>query len=105
MAVIYRINGRKVTKAEWDKRRGVGLKPGEAPRVPNTYRSDAPHVTQGAGCLPHQVPAMREFCRKKGVRGVVVNNDGTVECRTRGARRRLLKARSLHDNDGGFGDG
>ncbi len=108
MSVVFKINGKRVSKDEWDKRPGAGFSPGKAPMGTVAYSEADPWTSQSVGCMPGQVAEYREFVRKHNLSGVRVNDDGSVECTTRGdrGRRGLIKALGdCHDNDGGYGDG
>lgn len=103
--ITYRINGRRVTKQEWDATPGVGLDGGIAPMGTVAYRQHDPLISEGIGCMRSQVPEMREVIRKHNIKGVVVRDSGQLEITSRRGRRELLKVRGLVDNDGGYGDG
>jgi hypothetical protein len=105
--IAYRINGKSVTKEEWDARRGVGLdlSKREVPLGTVAYSESKPLISQSLGCLPRQVPEMRRVLKERGIRGARVLNDGAVELVSRSGRRELSALRGLHDNDGGYGDG
>ena len=102
--IVHKRNGKRVTEAEFHRAGPVG-RPG-IPSISKTYSGAKPLVSQGAGCLPNQVPEMREFVKEQGLSGVDVRPDGSVAFSSRGdnGRRGLLRARGLVDNDGGFGD-
>ncbi len=103
--IRYKINGKYVSKKEWDARKGVGLKGGEAPMGTVAYSAADPLLSDGLGCMKSQVPEMRETIKKHGIKGVHVRPNGQLEITSRRGRKELLKVRGLNDADGGFGDG
>ena len=106
MSVKYKINGKEVTKEEWDARPGVGLRAGHVPLGTVAYRADKPLISEGLGCLPNQVPEMREAIKRHGIRGVRVLNNGALEITSRTGRRDVGRMRPipLHDAEGGYSD-
>jgi hypothetical protein len=103
--ITYRINGKKVTKQEWDAHPGVGLSRGEVPLGTVAYKEHEPLISEGLGCMKSQVPEMREVIRKHNIRGVRCLDSGQLEITSRRGRRELLRVRGLVDADGGYGDG
>lgn len=77
------------------------------PQMTRTYGESKPLVSQGLGCMRHQVPEMREEVKKHGLTSVHIREDGAAEITSRGdtGRRGLLALRGMRDNDGGYGDG
>lgn len=102
--ITYRINGKTVTKDEWDAKPGVGLR-GGVPMGTVAYKEHDPLVSEGLGCMRAQVPELREEIKRRNIRGVRVRDNGQLEITSRRGRRELLKMRGLHDNDGSYGDG
>jgi len=101
--IDYKINGKKVTKDEWDLRSGVGLNSG-VPFGTVAYSESRPLISQGLGCLRSQVPEMREVIKKHGIMGVRVLDSGLLEITSRRGRRELCRVRGLADADGGYGE-
>lgn len=101
--MIYKLNGKTVTKKEWDARPGVGLS-GGASMGTVAYTESAPLISEGIGCMKAQVPEMRETIRKHGIKGVRVRDNGQLEITSRRGRKELLRVRGLADADGGYGD-
>jgi hypothetical protein len=104
--IAYRINGKTVTKKQWNKRKGVGLdlSKKETPLGTVAYSESSPLVSEGLGRLPHQVKEYRESIRKERIHGVRVLNSGAVEITSRSGRNQLMKMLGKHDLDGGYGD-
>ena len=103
--IKYKINGKKVTKKQWDARKGKGFRFGsQAPMGTVAYSESDPLISDGLGCMKGQVPELRETIRKHGIRGVRVCDNGQLEITSRCGRRELLKVRGLVDADGGYGD-
>ena len=101
--IKYKINGKYVTKEEWDARPGQGLR-GGAPLGTVAYTESKPLISDGIGCMRSQVPEMREMIRQRGIQGVYVRDNGQLEITSRRGRRDLLRARGLADADGGYSD-
>ena len=73
-----------------------------------TYSGSKPLVSIAAAAVhPNQVKEARERMKTLGLTGVDYNNDGSCVFTSRGdcGRRGYLKAMSMHDNAGGYGDG
>jgi len=100
----YKINGKYVSREEWDAREGAGLA-GGAPMGTVAYSESSPLISDGLGCLKNQVPEMRKEIRKHNIKGVRVLSNGQLEISSRQGRRELLRVRGLVDSDGGYGDG
>ena len=99
----YKINGKYVTKEEWDARPGVGLR-GGVPLGTVAYSESKPLISEGIGCLRSQVPEMRETIRHHNIKGVLVRDNGQLEITSRRGRRELLRVRGLCDADAGYSD-
>ncbi len=101
MKIGYKINGKKVTREQFLKKkvggRGVAM-------ISRTYQDHKPLISEGLGCLPNQVPEMREHIRAAGIQGVHVRDNGSLEITSRRGRRELLRYRGLVDADGCYGD-
>ena len=103
--IQYAINGKKVTKKQWDSRKGVGMSAGKPSMGTVAYSESDPLPSDGLGCMKSQVSEMRDTIRKHSIRGVRVKNSGQLEITSRQGRKELLKVRGLVDADGGYGDG
>lgn len=105
MTVRYKINGKEVTKEEWDARKGAGLK-GGAPLGTVAYSESKPLISEGLGCMRSQVPEMREAIKRHGIQGVRVLDNGALEITSRRGRKEvgLMRPVPLHDAEGGYGD-
>jgi len=104
MTVVYRIRGRGVvSRDEWC----AGSRGWQGGPAMGTvaYSESRPLISEGLGCLRHQVPELRELIRRFGIFGARVLDNGAVEFTSRRGRRDLLRARGLVDADGGYGDG
>ena len=104
--IRYKINGKTVTKEEWDAHEGVGLKlrRGQVPYGTVAYSESKPLLSEGMGCMRSQVAEMREVIQKHNIKGVRVKDSGQLEITSRRGRRDLLKVRGLADADGGYSD-
>jgi hypothetical protein len=103
--IVYKINGKQVSREEWDKKPGVGITEGKPSLSTVAYSESKPLRSQGLGCMKHQVPEMRRLVEQHRLTGIKVCNDGSLEITSRQDRAKLMKLRDCHDNDGGFGDG
>jgi len=103
--IKYTINGKYVTKQEWDARKGVGLK-GGVPLGTVAYSESKPLISEGLGCLPNQVPEMRAAIKRHGIQGVRVLDSGQLEITSRRGRKEvgLMRPIPLHDAEGGYSD-
>ena len=102
--IRYKINGKYVTKKQWDARKGVGIK-GGVPMGTVAYSESKPLISEGLGCMKAQVPDMRAVIRKHNIKGVRVLDSGQLEITSRRGRKELCRVRGLADADGGYGDG
>jgi hypothetical protein len=106
----YKINGKYVTKEEWDARPGVGLK-GGVPMGTVAYSESKPLISEGLGCIRSEVPKMRAMVREEKIQGVHVLDSGQVAITSRSGRRKLIRVLNeirgcrMVDADGGYGDG
>lgn len=101
--IRYKINGKYVTKQEWDAHKGVGLGGGVAMGTV-AYSESKPLISDGIGCMKAQVGEMRETIKKHNIKGVRVRDNGQLEITSRRGRKELLRVRGLHDADGGYSD-
>lgn len=101
--IQYIINGKKVTKKQWDERKGAGLD--GAPMGTIAYTESKPLVSDGLGCMRSQVAEMRETIKRHNIKGVLVRDSGQLEITSRQGRADLLRVRGLVDRDGSYGDG
>lgn len=104
--MIYRINGKQVSRREFMK----GSKANGAPMRANTYRGHAPLLSDAMGCMKAQVPDMRRMIETEGIQGVRVRDSGQLEITSRRGRKKLMRVLSeirgqkYVDQDGGYGD-
>lgn len=101
--IRYKINGKEVTKEEWDAKPGFGLR-GGVPMGTVAYTAAKPLLSEGIGCMRAQVPEMREVIRRHNIQGVFVRDSGQLEITSRRGRKELLRVRGLADADGGYSD-
>jgi hypothetical protein len=99
-----RLNGKEVTEAEFHRDGPIGS-PG-VPMITSTYTDAKPLISEGLGCMKHQVPEMREAIKKRNIQGVRVLDTGQLEITSRRGRREVGQMRPipLVDADGGYGD-
>ncbi len=106
MTITYKINGKRVSKKVWDKRKGVGLDlSGPPPMGTLPYSQSNPMETTFDGVMEHQVPDMRKAIKAHSIQGVEVRDDGSFRITSRKGRKRMHKEiLGLHDKQGGYGD-
>lgn len=103
--VVYKINGKRVTKKKWDNRRGAGMDfNGHPPMGTVAYSESKPLVSDGVGCMKSQVGELREAIRRHGIVGARVLDSGQIEFTSRRARKETLRMRGLIDNEAGYSD-
>ena len=101
----YKLNGREVTKEEFDAAGSKGDDWLQSKSfVPNTYRGHDPLVSDGLGVMKSQVAETREEIRKRNIQGVLVRDNGQLEITSRRGRREFMRMRGLADADAGYGD-
>ena len=98
-----KLNGKEVTPAEFHRGGPVGGK--GIPMVTGTaYSTAKPLVSEGVGCMKAQVPEMREMLKSRGIQGAHVRDNGQIEFTSRKARKQVMAARGLRDNEAGYSD-
>jgi len=102
MKVGYSWNGKKLSRAEFLRRRIEGSS--GVPVVRQAITSGKPLESLAMSCHRSQVGEYNAFCCKHGITGAYYRSDGTCVLESRQARNQLMKARGLHDNDAGYGD-
>jgi len=103
--IVYRWNGRVISKAEYDKKPRLGTAKGGLLPCRQAITSGKPMKgTIGAAVHPDQVREFNELYRKHNIHGAHHNPDGTIEYQSRSSRRAVHKLRSLRDNDACYGD-
>ena len=101
----YRLNGKKVTREEFDKL--AKSKEGwleQSPMVSNTYTEHDPLISEGCGVMKSQVNETRDLIKRHCIQGAAVHNNGQMRFTSRRARKEFLALRGLNDQDAGFGD-
>jgi hypothetical protein len=105
-AVVYKYNGREVSREELDR-----LMPPKdnwlegAPMATNTYSEHDPLLSDGCGVMKAQVGEARNIIAMHGIPGVAVLDSGQMRFTSRRARKEWLRVRGLRDQDAGYGDG
>ncbi len=104
--IKYKINGKCVTKKQWDSRKGVGLKGGECSMGTVAYKVNDPLISEGLGCMRSQVPKMRAAIKKRNIMGVRVRDGGQLEITSPRGRKEVgaMRPDPLHDAEGGYSD-
>jgi hypothetical protein len=100
MKVVYKINGKTVSRAEF-MRDAKGLE-GGVPMI--SPAKNWPMVSMAAAVDPSQVAEYNDFYKQHGITGARHRPDGMLVLDSRSARKAMLRARGLRDNDGGYGD-
>jgi hypothetical protein len=100
--IIYKIEGREVTKAEFDA--ACLTKPlARPPMLGGNTTTGWPMKSDGMAVHPDQVPEVMARNKKHGVY-IDYDTDGCPILPDRGARRELMKIEGLIDRQGGYGD-
>ncbi len=96
----YIIDGKEVTKAEWDEafppRLGV-------PAIGGNSSSGWPMVSEALAVNPKQIKKVMERNRKHNLH-INYDIEGRPVLQDRGQRRDLMRIEGAHDQDGGYGD-
>jgi hypothetical protein len=106
MKVKYSINGKGVTKEEFQKRPSPTFLLGPPmTKSPATYQEHNPLISEGLGCMKSQVPAMREAIRRENIQGVRVQDNGSLEITCPKGRKQVGEMRPipLYDADAFYG--
>lgn len=105
-AILYKYNGRMVTKAELDRLMPPKTNWLEAPPMAsNTYSEHDPCVSEGCGVMKSQVEEARAIIAKHKIPGAAVLESGQMRFTSRRARKEWLNIRGFRDQDGGYSDG
>lgn len=101
MATKYRINGREVSLAEFQKD-AKGIEPGKPPMVrpPGNW----PMKSAAIGVAPEQSGELERHLRECGVPTHVDHDDGDVILDSPKHRRAVHRALGVRDNDAGYSD-
>lgn len=108
--IKYKINGKEVTKEEWDARKGVGFRAGHAPLCTVAYSDSKPLISDALGCMKAQVPDMRAMIKEEKIRGVRVLDNGQLAITSRSGRKKLIETLGkirgvpMVDADAGYSD-
>ena len=94
------LNGREVTPEEFHKDGPVGGR--GIPMVSRAYSDAKPLISEALGCLPNQIPEMKETLEKHSIQGVKVNPSGSLSITSKAGRAKLMKVKGQHDGDGGY---
>jgi len=103
-SVVYKINGKRVSKRQWDRRKGHGLE-GGAPLGTVAYSESKPLNSLALGCHRDLVGQYNAEARRRGLTGIKWAKDGSCQITSRSDRARWLRSQRQHDADGGYGDG
>lgn len=105
-AIVYKYNGRPVTKEELDQL--MPAKPNwldAPPMAANTYSEHDPLISEGCGVMKAQVAEARAIIAAHKIPGVAVLESGQMRFTSRRARKEWLNVRGFRDQDGGYSDG
>ncbi len=106
MSVVYRINGKAVSKGEWDRREGVGFDPstGQPPMGTVAYSQSRPLESLGLSCHRDLAARYNAEAKKRGLTGIKWDKNGDCEITSRADRKAWNRSQQQHDADGGYGD-
>jgi hypothetical protein len=103
--IKYKINGKSVTKKQWEAREGAGLSFDAACMGTIWCSESKPALSESFGVMPSQVAEEREnLAKRKDLSGVRILDNGAVEFTSPGDRGRMgwIKMRNAVDADGGY---
>jgi len=100
MKLGYKINGKKVSRKEFLRRKGrLGI-----PMISRAYLSGKPHVSTAMGVPASQVKEFNDMYQEAGITSAYHRPDGSLVEETRQARNDVMKLRRFRDQDAGYGD-
>ncbi len=94
------LNGKEVTSEEFHRDGPIGGS--GIPMVSRAYSDAKPLISESLGCLPNQIPEMKETIERHGIQGVKVNPNGSLAITSKAGRAKLMKVKGQHDGDGGY---
>ena len=105
--VIFKINGKTVTRKEFQRHRmpkaGIELKPGDR-LAGSAFTASQPWKSISCGCHSSEVREMNEAMRNYGVVGAEFDHTGALTATSRQGRAKALEFLGAADKDGGYGD-
>ena len=101
MAVVYRKDGKVVSRSEWMEG-ARGLEAGAAPGGMNP--ACWPMWSDAAGCNPDQKAEVEAHARRHGLPSIEVNDQGQVKFDSPQTRKKYCELVGLFDRNGGYGD-
>lgn len=107
--MIYRINGKQVSRAEFTRNPKPDWLEPRVARV-QVVRSNKPHLSESIGVLPRQVARTRRKLRRlqeQGLlTGVSIEDNGAAKFTSQGeqGRRGWMRYRKKVDYEGGYAD-
>ena len=104
MSIVYKINGKVVTKRQWDRKKGRGLK-GGVPMGTVAYSQSKPLKSLALSCHRDNADEYNRVAKLAGLTGIKWDKNGDCEITSRSDRAKWLRGQQQHDQDGGYGDG
>lgn len=101
--IVYKINGKVVTKRQWDRKKGHGLK-GGVPMGTVAYSQSKPLKSLALSCHRDTADEYNAIAKKRGLTGIKWDKNGDCEITSRGDRAKWLRGQQMHDQDAGYSD-
>lgn len=107
MTVVYKINGQRVSKRQWDRRKGRGLRLEDqrAPMGTVAYSESKPLESLALSCHRDLAAEYNAVAKKLGLTGIKWKSNGDCVITSRSDRKKWLRSQHQHDADGGYSDG
>ncbi len=104
MTIIWKINGKTVTKRQFDRKKGRGLKGGAAMGTV-AYSQSKPLKSLALSCHRTLAAEYNAQAKRRGLTGIKWDGNGDCEVTSRPDRAAWLRSQKQHDADGGYSDG
>jgi hypothetical protein len=106
VSVVYKINGKRVSKQQWDRRKGQGLQLNEqrAPMGTVAYSESKPLPSLALSCHRDLAAQYNAVAKQQGLTGIKWDHNGDCVITSRSDRKKWLRSQHQHDADGGYGD-
>ena len=106
MGVRYRINGKQVSRKEFqrdtERRAAAGQVNYDGPPMTCSL-AGWPFYSDAMGCHPKQIPEYRRKLARHGLKAEF-STDGRIKLESRAHRKQIGQALGYYDRDGGCGD-
>lgn len=106
MSVVYKISGKRVSKAQWNRRKGRGLRLRErrAPMGTVAYSESKPLDSLALSCHRDLAGEYNAAAQRQGLTGIKWDANGDCRITSRRDRARWLRSQRQHDVEAGYSD-